>query len=146
MRFRTCCLLMVPVVLVGACLTSFFLYFALTGGYWENRPPLDRISGPYRFMQSVCAPLPAAINEVRGGYSGFTDGFIATRFSFEGDFPVDACLGDTWVETPVDELEGILWIELSPDAVTRAFVFPGEGGPRYLMLDETSGRGYLYIP
>jgi hypothetical protein len=146
MRFRTCCLIIIPVVLVGACLTSFILYFALTGGYWENRPPLDRLSGPLRFMQYVCAPLPGAVNQARGGYSGFTDGFIGTSFALEGEFPVDRCLGDAWIETPVDELEGILWIELSADAVTHAFVYSGDGDPRYLMLDEDNGRGYLYIP
>ncbi len=138
--------MIIPVVLVGACLTSFVMYFALTGGYWENRPPLDRLSGPLRFMQNVCAPLPGALSEVRGGYSGFTDGFIATSFTFKGEFPVARCLGEDWVETPVDELQGILWIELSPNAVTRAFTYQAEDGPRYLMLDENSGRGYLFIP
>lgn len=149
MRARTCCCLIIPVVLFGACLTSFVLYYwASGGGYWENRPMFDRISGPMRFMQYVCAPIPLNIYGVRGGYSGITDGFVGTSFNLRGDFPVDRCLGNAWAETPVDDLSGILWIELSPDAVTRAFVYGSEEEQnlRFLLLDEDVGRGYLFVP
>jgi hypothetical protein len=149
MRTRTCCCLLIPLVLVGSCLTALLVYYAASGGgYWENRSPFDRLSGPWRFAQYVCFPIPGEVNGLRGGYSGFTGGFIGTRFSLEGQFPAEDCLGEGWETRPVDELEGILWIELSPDAVTRAFVFgsAGEENLRFLLVDEDNGRGYLYVP
>ena len=149
MRTRTCCCLAIPVVIVASCLTSFLIYYAASGaGYWENRAPLDRLSGPWRFAQYVCFPIPGAVDGPRGGFSGFTDGFIGTRFALSGEFPAERCLGEGWEQRPVDELEGILWIELSPDAVTRAFVYgsAAEDDLRFLLLDEVNGRGYLYVP
>jgi hypothetical protein len=147
MRFRTCCCLLIPVVLIGSCLTSFAIYIlASGGGYWENRPPLDRLSGPLRFMQYVCLP-PGNVHGLSGGYSGYPQEYTATRFTFTGDFPEERCLKHRWQEKPVDELDGILWIELSPDAVTHAYVYMEDGQPtRYLLLDENNGRGYLYVP
>lgn len=149
MRTRTCCCLMIPVVIVSACLTSLLIYYAASGGgYWENRTPLDRLSGPWRFAQNVCFPIPGPVDNLRGGYSGFTDGFIGTRFTLSGPFPAEDCLGPGWEQRPVEALEGILWIEISPDAVTRAFQYgsAAEENLRFLLLDEDNGRGYLFIP
>lgn len=147
MRSRTCCCLAIPVVLVSACLTSLLVYYAATGsGYWENRPPFDRISGPWRFIQNVCVPPPGSLSNVRGGFSGFDGGFIGTSFNFRDDFPPERCLAGGWEARPVDQIAGILWIELSPEAVTRAYVYQDGTDLRYLLLDDDNGRGYLYIP
>lgn len=146
MRARTCCFLSIPLVLVGACLTSLLIYHAASGsGYWENRAPLDRLSGPWRFSQYVCVPAPGSLSNLRGGFSGVDGGFIGTSFNFRGDFPPERCLRG-WEARPVDQLEGILWIELSPQAVTRAYVYEDGRDLRFLLLDDDNGRGYLYIP
>lgn len=52
----------------------------------ENLPLLERISGPQRLRQVVADPLPPAICEARGGYSGFPQGQAVTRFRFRGGF------------------------------------------------------------
>ncbi len=61
-----------------------FSFFFWLGGYWENLPLLNKISGIKRFKQYVVDPIPDSISSLEGGYSGFPQGVIKTNFKFSG--------------------------------------------------------------
>ena len=63
-----------------------YIYFIYWGGYWENMPVLDRISGPKRFRQYVVDPIPDSIRNLKGGYSGFPQGRVVTEFAYSENF------------------------------------------------------------
>lgn len=76
-------------VLTIAVLIAFLVFaqyaaFIYLGGYWENHPLFRRISGPMRFKQFVSSDLPDAVYDMKGGYSGFPQGIILTRFRYRG--------------------------------------------------------------
>ena len=71
-----------------------------SGGYWENLPLLNRVSGPMRYQQFVDTPIPDHIYSVRGGYKGFPTGWIETGFRYHGDFAKPQ-LGN-WNSVPIN--------------------------------------------
>lgn len=80
------------VVLLAFILIGSVIYM---GGYWENMPGLDKISGPKRFRQYVTNPIPKTITNLKGGYSGFPQGRILTNFNYSGKFSDNSFL-ENW--------------------------------------------------
>jgi len=150
----------VPAIVVSALTVVFIVATAaiigwfFAGGYWENVALLDTISGPMRFREFVCDPIPENIYDVRGGYSGFPQGFVGTLFRYSGELPLDSCFKD-WTEIPREALDSIAIRGISEAQITQVFVHgrrPIPGGylgnlyEKYLVVDEASKRGYLYVP
>ena len=111
---------------------------AYMGGYWENVPVLDRISGPQRFRQFIVNPIPSSIRDVRGGYSGFPRGYIRTVFAYsEEALP----FLDGW--TQVDGPETEAKIRGANFSYTK--VFRKDSGA-FLLINANTRQGCLYVP
>jgi hypothetical protein len=144
----------IVLIVTGILIIGLILVWILLGGYWENFPLLDRLSGPRRFQQYVTRPIPEDIYEVRGGYSGFPQSFVGVRFRYHGEFSENWLFGD-WLELPLETLDPIVSGEIDRKEITRVYVRgrrPKPGGylgnqwEQYLILDDGTKRGYLYIP
>jgi len=108
------------------------------GGYWENWPLLDRLSGPQRFRQYVADPAAASVSDLRGGYSGFPFGRIRTTFRY-ADASLPFVTGwqrlDPAKARDVEQVAGCPW--------TTLFRKPGGA---LLFIDEASQQGCLVVP
>jgi hypothetical protein len=108
------------------------------GGYWENIPVLDRISGPQRFREFIANPIPSTVRDVRGGYSGFPFGYIRTVFVYWG---VPRPFLDGW--TFVDGPEVTSLIRPARFSYTKAF---RRANGAFLLINEDTRQGCLYVP
>jgi hypothetical protein len=138
---------LLKLVLIAAFMlvTLTFIFAIYLGGYWENLPLLERISGPMRFRQFVCNPIPETVYNLRGGYSGFPQGQIVTHFEFKAELP-KSCLGEGWLVLP-EEKRNELAFPLNDDGAEMLwFEYQGRHAKRYIAINNKSKRGYLYIP
>lgn len=140
--YRTLVVLAVGLLLLALASAATFCYL---GGYWENWSPLDRISGPQRFRQFVARPIPSSIYDIRGGYSGWPQGEVATYFHFHGDIEANAFLRN-WQELTLYDSTAPFVPHLLVIGANRVYMQPATEGYRYLLISETSHRGILYIP
>jgi len=108
------------------------------GGYWENWPGLDRISGAWRFRQFVMDPVPRSVVDLRGGYSGFPSGYVRTAFSYSGE-TLPFLDGWTRVSTPDVERK----VAGAHFVYTTAY---RKNGGAFLLLNEQTKQGCLYVP
>lgn len=136
---------------------------AYMGGYWENLPVLDRISGPQRFKQFVVAPIPYEITALRGGYSGFPQGIVVTRFDVAKGYAPDSI--GPWLK--LTNLHEIVQNTDAPypDYIRNAIGLQGNGadaeglqvavyarksksgqGRGVILIHRGTGKGVLYIP
>ena len=131
-----------PLVIAAAILASLVVAgagaAAWMGGYWENWPLLDRLSGPQRFRQYVADPAAASVSDLRGGYSGFPFGTIRTTFRY-ADASLPFVKG--WQRVPMAETRQFERIALCP--WTTLFRKPGGS---YLFIDATAQQGCLVVP
>lgn len=114
---------------------GFIAFTAWAGGYWENWPLLDRLSGPMRFRQYVASPVPSVIHDLKGGYSGFPKGRVLTQFSFEGDPREFDFLAD-WVVEDAKSPVGFQGLPSHSYRVRRQKAI--------LIFDESTHQGWLY--
>ncbi len=135
------------VIIMGTVLVILAALFLWGGGYWENIPPLDRISGPKWFKRYVVDPVPHHISGIRGGYSGFPQGRILTHFNYQGTLYGLAFL-ESWTPISLDLVPGTL-----PKGFNVTHLFGNEPDEKhqeswrkYLVFDEQNKRGYLYVP
>jgi len=116
------------------------------GGYWENVPIFDRLSGPKRFAQYVADPIPSYITELRGGYSGFPQGRIATDFKFSID-PESWEFLSGWKEKNFLKNGEFDIIATNNNMfISRIYQHTNERSERYLIIDERTKRGLLWVP
>jgi len=131
-----------PVLFGVAILSSLVLAgggaAAWMGGYWENWPLLDRLSGPQRFRQYVADPRAASVSELRGGYSGFPFGTIRTTFRY-ADASLPFVTG--WQRLDPAEARNVDRVAGCPS--TALFRKPGG---ILLFIDETRQQGCLVVP
>lgn len=152
------------ILIVLACLAAVFVgTVAYMGGYWENLPILDRISGPQRFKQFVASPVPDEISGVRGGYSGFPQGIVLTRFNIAKGYAPDA-IGPWLKLTNLQEITKNTEAPY-PDFVRAAIGLQGYGADAegaqvavytrksksgksrgVILIHRGTGKGVLYIP
>jgi hypothetical protein len=132
----------VPVLIAVAILSSLVLAAGgaavWMGGYWENWPLLDQLSGPQRFRQYVADPKAASVSELRGGYSGFPFGTIRTTFRY-----TDAALPFVTGWQRVDTSEAKDFERVAGCSWTTLFRKPSGV---YLFIDETTKQGCLVVP
>jgi hypothetical protein len=115
------------------------------GGYWENIPIFDRLSGPKRFAQYVADPIPTYITEIRGGYSGFPQGQITTDFKFSIEPEKWEFLTD-WTDQDIRKNPKIVALAGPEILVSRIYQHKDERYERYLIIDEQSKHGFLWVP
>ncbi|MFM7312036.1 MAG: hypothetical protein ACKO0M_02525 [Cyanobium sp.] len=108
------------------------------GGYWENWPLLDQVSGPQRFRQYVADPRAASVHELRGGYSGFPFGAIRTTFRY-ADTSLPFVTG--WRRMDPAEARDVARVAGCPSTT----VFRRPGGV-YLFINATTQEGCLIVP
>lgn len=128
----------VPRLLSGLTVLAGAGAFLYAGGYWENWPLLDRLSGPRRFRQYVADPVPAAVHDLRGGYSGFPSGEIRTCFGYAGN-ALPFLDGWTRLANPGTEPR----LAAARVSYTAAFT---RDRRVFLLLDEPAQRGCVYVP
>lgn len=75
-----------PLIAAVFLILILWIAFVYMGGYWENMPFLNKISGKQRFEQYIVYPIPSSIYDIHGGYSGFPQGIIETSFRFKEEF------------------------------------------------------------
>ena len=123
----------------GVCvMVAAAAWCSYSGGYWENVPVLDRLSGPMRFREFVADPIPSSIRDLRGGYSGFPQGRIRTVFAYSEE-PQSLLAEWNPVHDPATKQE----IEAARFSYTKAFQ---KNGGAFLLIDEKERRGCLYVP
>jgi hypothetical protein len=122
-------------------LAVLYTSFIVVGGYWENMPMLSSISGPMRFRQFVVDPVPETVYDLRGGYSGFPQGELVTWFRFKRYTPFQPPVG--WRVVYPQHLKA-RFEQGHALRVTR--MFQKDEHEIYILLDETTGRGVLYMP
>jgi len=129
--------------IIGFVISLFFGSVFVMGGYWENSPVLDRISGPSRFKQFVVDPIPNSIYDLRGGYSGFPRGRVTTYFKYRGNFNDHPFLKE-WSVSDMPE-SYFDWTGLS---ITNIYIKKRMGTTRnfHLLIDDNVKRGLFYIP
>ncbi len=131
--------------LIVAMVVMFPVYIFYSGGYWENLPLLDRISGPKRFKQFVMDPVPAEIYQIRGGYSGFPQGRVSTFFRFKGDFN-SLPFVNAWERVDshqCPEVSSYYLREINATAIYRKPIYKRY---KYLLVAEAAGEAMLHIP
>ena len=135
----------VIVLFCGLLLSAAFIFL---GGYWENLPVLEEISGPKRFKQYVGKPEDYGAYDITGGYSGLPQGSIVTVFSLR--HPLDEKeLSSEWIKS--EDLKEDLWIHQQAESGTGSRAFTVYRKQKtdariYLILGKQSGKGALYIP
>ena len=136
----------------SGCLIAAILLIAYCiwgGGYWENVPPLDRVSGPMRFRQHVVDPIPSYIQNIRGGYSGFPQGQVRTSFSFTAS-PNTWDFLNTWKLTSEDcrtQLHSWPWLSETQDfqVYQQRAESKSCSDNVYLIVFPKDNRGVLFI-
>lgn len=116
------------------------------GGYWENIPIFDRISGPKRFAQYVEDPIPSYITEIRGGYSGFPQGQIVTNFQFSIE-PESWEFLSRWKDKSISKNGEFDILATNNNMfISRIYQHTNERSEVYLIIDDRSKRSLLYVP
>ena len=130
------------VLLLVTALVGLFIW---GGGYWENWPLLDRVSGPQRFKQYVADPIPQCVYGVHGGYSGFPQGRVLTWFQYKGNLG-DCDFLDSWKEISLQESQAARRFNSGLKA-TKVFVplDPSKSHGTELLIDENTRQGLLFI-
>jgi hypothetical protein len=153
------------VLRIGVAFLLLVVFVFVVGGYWENVPILNRISGPMRLRQFVVDPLPDFISNVRGGYSGFPRGAVVVRFDFHrsssswdflSSWVASPCLND--LQGYVPEINGptrfVSYADTEPNHI-RTFVRLSRDKSMstsdcrrepYLIIDERNQRAALVQP
>jgi hypothetical protein len=127
------------IALAGLCLlVAVAVWVNYSGGYWENTPVLDRISGPQRFRQFIVNPIPSSVRDVRGGYSGFPFGYIRTVFAYSEE-PLPFL--DEWTQVDGPEMKA----KIRAANFSHTKVFQKDSGA-FLLIDANARRGCLYVP
>ncbi len=119
------------------------VYFIWAGGYWENYPILDHVSGPMRFTQFVANPIPKGIYNLRGGYSGFPQGQVVTYFEFRKPLNEHEFLKD-WIK--VKQVRETLVHDFFGDKMNFSKLYQHKEGKYYLVLDEVNNKGIFHMP
>lgn len=134
-------------LLIPALIILFFIY---GGGYWENLPILNRLSGPMRFRQLVTNPVPSYIQNIYGGYSGFPSGMIKTHFSFTSPPETWQFLKDWGVVKPECLKEILVWVpEFVPSSVyhrSSSETAHSCSDGTYLLVDSNNVKGIILLP
>ncbi len=139
------------VLLLAMLVIALSAWWFYAGGYWENLPHLDRISGPKRFRQFVCNPIPPDVFEIRGGYSGFPQGLLKTTFSYSGQFSPEIC-NPGWEMMDLPALPHDVWNLVNRPDITRSFGLNCNQTQSvvicrcYLLLDDRSSVGCIVMP
>jgi hypothetical protein len=134
-------------ILIFLILVLFQGIFVWIGGYWENAPLFDRLSGPMRFRQFVADPIPDFIHSVRGGYSGFPQGQLRTQFSFT-QAPQTWPFLVSWSPASsecVDEVRPWVAEVAEPQVYQRSQASRSCSDNVYLILDSRGGHGVLFM-
>ena len=134
----------VILTLVGLYILLHALFIYL-GGYWEDMAVLNRISGPKRFKQFVADPIPPTIHNLRGGYSGFPQGIIRTYFTYSGDFSNMGFLAE-WEKMKGNLFRGEFDCYIQDTDAATVYRKKRYESYMYLIIDEKSKKGILYLP
>ncbi len=126
------------VVLVIIIFFSFVSFFIYAGGYWENLPVLNNISGTKRLAQYI-DPLPNSIYAVKGGYTGFPHGIIITRFKYTGEFDENRFLKDWEMFEESGALDSAANIRS-----TKTYKKVGSENV-FLLINENISEGVLFV-
>jgi hypothetical protein len=136
---------------IRASLGIFTIYAAICllyiwgGGYWENEPVLEYVSGRMRFAQFVSDPIPPGIYNLRGGYSGFPQGQVATFFQFDQSLKEQDFLTD-WIEVKPVEKSSAYAAFGDEIGFSKLYKYKNQEDERYLILDDVNKKGILYMP